>query len=95
MCNRKKSVWISVSGDLVEDAKRDLKDVGAENIKVTLINDLKYSDVDKQEISEGVLFVTYSGLIAEATTDDPIDSRFKQIVNWLGTDFDGLVRLNF
>lgn len=93
LCGRKKSVWISVSGDLVEDAERDLEDIGAEKIKVTLINDLKYGEVEPQGVHEGVLFVTYAGLIAEANIDGPINSRYKQIVQWLGPEFDGLVRL--
>lgn len=31
---RKKSIWVSVSSDLVEDSKRDLADIGAANIRV-------------------------------------------------------------
>lgn len=37
LCGRKKSVWISISNDLVEDAKRDLNDIAASNIPVHML----------------------------------------------------------
>lgn len=32
--DRKKAIWVSVSADLVEDSKRDLRDIGAKHIAV-------------------------------------------------------------
>lgn len=32
--DRKKAIWVSISNDLSIDAKRDLKDIGANGIKV-------------------------------------------------------------
>lgn len=32
--DRKKAIWVSVSPDLVEDTKRDLRDIGASRIPV-------------------------------------------------------------
>ena len=32
--DRKKAIWVSVSPDLVEDTKRDLRDIGASRIAV-------------------------------------------------------------
>ena len=34
LCGRKRHLWVSVSADLMEDAKRDLKDIGFSHIKV-------------------------------------------------------------
>lgn len=57
---RKRSVWVSFSQDLLEDARRDLKDLGHEHIPVKLINDYKLdSDID---LGEGVVFLTYDSL---------------------------------
>jgi len=73
----KRAVWVSVSADLVEDAKRDLRDVGALvdeigtvggiPVKVTSLNKCGYGTLaDKPDyVEEGVLFVTYSGLVAK------------------------------
>jgi hypothetical protein len=43
---RKKAMWFSASNDLYEDAKRDLKDVGAGHIPTMSLNEVKY-DSDK------------------------------------------------
>ena len=37
LCGRKRHLWVSVSADLMEDAKRDLKDIGFSHIKVPLL----------------------------------------------------------
>ena len=33
---RKKAIWVSVSNDLKYDAERDLRDIGANNIQVSI-----------------------------------------------------------
>ena len=54
---RKKHVWISCSADLIEDARRDLKDLKHAKIKV---RDLKSWKGDKDvTLEEGVIFATY------------------------------------
>lgn len=77
----KRVLWVSVSTDLRQDAARDLKDVGASDIKVypdkvggNLPPAKKYLDY------EGVLFVTYSLLInklprANAKNNNNDDSK--------------------
>ena len=53
---RKRHVWISCSGDLVEDAKRDLRDLRLGKIQVV---DLKQWKGDKKvDLQEGVIFAT-------------------------------------
>jgi len=102
----KRAVWVSVSADLVEDAKRDLRDVGGfvdgagtkggVKIKVAALNKLGYDPIalggsEKDRLQEGVLFVTYSGLIAKERTKGgkPGRTRMQQIKDWLGEGFKG------
>ncbi|KAH8060371.1 hypothetical protein JL721_9133 [Aureococcus anophagefferens] len=83
-CGRKKHVWVSISADLVEDARRDLKDVNEPKIEVRALNDWKASK--KPTLKEGVLFVTYSLLISK---DSDGKRRLDQLAKWCGKDFDG------
>ncbi|KAL7546737.1 hypothetical protein ACHAWF_010073 [Thalassiosira exigua] len=89
---RKKHVWISVSGDLYEDAKRDLKDLGLEKYASKKCYHLSKKFKSKQTIDhdEGVMFLTYSTLVSKG--------RFEQLLAWCGGDspesFDGLILLD-
>uniref|UniRef100_A0A2P2LR73 PHD-type domain-containing protein n=1 Tax=Rhizophora mucronata TaxID=61149 RepID=A0A2P2LR73_RHIMU len=87
---RKKALWISVGSDLKFDARRDLDDVGAPYIDVHALNKLPYSKLDSKSVGvrEGVVFLTYSSLIASSEKGR---SRLQQLVNWCGSGFDGLV----
>ncbi|KAK9684141.1 hypothetical protein RND81_10G189300 [Saponaria officinalis] len=88
---RRKAVWISIGSDLKFDARRDLDDVGASSIEVHALNKLPYGKLDSKSVGirEGVLFLTYSSLIASSEKGR---SRLNQLVQWCGgQDFDGLV----
>uniref|UniRef100_A0A6I8P8R0 Protein strawberry notch homolog 2 n=1 Tax=Ornithorhynchus anatinus TaxID=9258 RepID=A0A6I8P8R0_ORNAN len=85
---RKKSLWFSVSNDLKYDAERDLKDIEAPNIPVHALNKIKYGDT---ATSEGVLFATYSALIGESQAGGQHRTRIKQILDWCGENFDGVI----
>ncbi|KAL4597716.1 hypothetical protein ACB092_11G008800 [Castanea dentata] len=87
---RRKSLWISVGSDLKFDARRDLDDVGANCIEVHALNKLPYSKLDSKSvgIKEGVVFLTYSSLIASSEKGR---SRLLQLVQWCASGFDGLV----
>ncbi|CAO2826033.1 unnamed protein product [Amaranthus hypochondriacus] len=88
---RKKALWISVGSDLKFDARRDLDDVGATIIEVHPLNKLPYGKLDSKSVGirEGVVFLTYSSLIASSEKGK---SRLNQLVQWCGgRDFDGLV----
>jgi hypothetical protein len=91
LSGRKRALWVSVSADLKEDSIRDLKDIGAGKLPVIALNKLKYGRISKIEHPEGVLFSTYSGLIGESSTGGKFNARFKQITDWLGPGFEGLV----
>ncbi|XP_067824441.1 protein strawberry notch homolog 2-like isoform X1 [Heptranchias perlo] len=85
---RKKSLWFSVSNDLKYDAERDLRDIDAANIPVHALNKIKYGDT---ATSEGVLFATYSALIGESQAGGQHRTRLKQILDWCGEFFDGVI----
>ena len=87
---RRKHIWLSVGTDLKLDAERDLADVGASDIPVVLLNKIPYGGVDvmHKALPEGVLFLTYSSLIA---ANDGGQSRIDQLLQWCGEDFDGLI----
>ncbi|XP_028672102.1 protein strawberry notch homolog 2 isoform X1 [Erpetoichthys calabaricus] len=85
---RKKALWFSVSNDLKYDAERDLKDIEALNIPVHALNKIKYGDT---ATSEGVLFATYSALIGESQAGGQHRTRLKQILDWCGPGFDGVI----
>jgi hypothetical protein len=57
---------------------------------VHALNKLPYSWLDSKAIgiTEGVVFVTYSSLIASSEKGL---SRLQQLVQWCGSDFDGLL----
>jgi len=91
---RKKHVWISVSSDLYEDAKRDLRDLGLGSYADTHcynLGDFRYGDLLESQ-SEGVMFATYQTLIAKNRQKK---TRLDELVEWCGgEDFDGLVVLD-
>ncbi|GAB4836724.1 udp-glycosyltransferase [Ancistrocladus abbreviatus] len=87
---RRKALWISVGSDLKFDARRDLDDVGATCVEVHALNKLPYSKLDSKSVGvrEGVVFLTYSSLIASSEKGR---SRLQQLVQWCGLQFDGLL----
>ncbi|GAB4817769.1 hypothetical protein N2152v2_004815 [Parachlorella kessleri] len=87
---RRRHLWLSVGSDLKFDARRDLDDVGATDIPIHALNKLPYAKLDsaKVGVKEGVIFLTYSSLIASS---DRGRSRLKQLEEWCGKDFDGLI----
>ncbi|XP_001357365.4 protein strawberry notch homolog 1 [Drosophila pseudoobscura] len=93
---RKRALWISVSNDLKFDAERDLQDIGAgSRIKVAALNKLKYCRIDSEEngrFRKGVIFCTYTALIGESmTANSKYQARLRQLIQWLGHNFQGVI----
>ncbi|XP_055389507.1 protein strawberry notch isoform X2 [Condylostylus longicornis] len=93
---RKKALWISVSNDLKYDAERDLRDIGAgSKISVHPLNKFKYAKISSEvngNVKKGVIFSTYSALIGESNNKSgKYKSRLKQLLQWCGEDFDGVI----
>eukprot|EP00984_Skeletonema_dohrnii_P005973 scaffold2118_cov125-Skeletonema_dohrnii-CCMP3373.AAC.2 len=119
---RNKHVWVSVSSDLYEDAKRDLSDLGMETYAEQNCFNLgklpygslsstsakgkgkgkkakgkkgkkrKNDEINGDPYAEGVMFSTYSTLVAKKTASN---TRLEQLIQWCGGDkpeeFDGLI----
>ena len=83
----RKAVWISKSDKLLEDAQRDWSALGMERLLVTPLS--RFSQGKTIALTEGVLFTTYATLRSDDRADKV--SRVKQIVEWLGPDFDGVI----
>jgi hypothetical protein len=79
--DRQRAIWLSVNNDLLESARRDLTDLGLANIALSRIND--YPPAGEITLPRGVIFSSYSSLIAAAKTGE---KRLDQIQRWLGSD---------
>jgi hypothetical protein len=84
---RRRAVWISKSDKLIEDAQRDWSALGLERLLVTPLS--RFRQGTPIRLGEGILFATYATLRSDAR--DEKASRVCQIVDWLGTDFDGVI----
>jgi predicted RNA methylase len=87
MQGRRKALWISKSDKLLEDAQRDWSALGMERLLVTPLS--RFSQGKDIRLTEGVLFTTYATLRSDDRGEKL--SRVKQIVEWLGSDFDGVI----
>ena len=84
---RRKAVWISKSDKLIEDAQRDWSALGQE--KLLIVPQSRYRQGTPIRLTEGILFTTYATL--RSSEREGKDSRLKQILNWLGQGFDGVI----
>ena len=90
---RRRAVWISKSDKLIEDAQRDWSALGQERLLITPL--ARFRQGTPIRLDEGILFTTYATLRSDArqgTQDQDVKaSRVRQIVDWLGGDFDGVI----
>ncbi|MBR1023997.1 strawberry notch family protein [Bradyrhizobium viridifuturi] len=84
---RRKAVWISKSDKLLEDAQRDWSALGMERLLVTPLS--RFPQGRDIRLAEGILFLTYATLRSDDRGEKL--SRARQIVQWLGSDFDGVI----
>jgi len=84
---RRKAVWISKSDKLIEDAQRDWSALGMERLLVTPLS--RFPQGRPVTLTEGVLFTTYATLRSDDRGEKV--SRVRQIVDWLGSEFDGVI----
>jgi protein strawberry notch len=82
---RRRAIWISKSE--IEDAQRDWSAVGMERLLVTPF--LRFRLGTPVQLAEGVLSTTYATLRTDERGEKL--SRVRQIVEWLGSDFDGVI----
>ncbi|MDP3159232.1 MAG: strawberry notch family protein, partial [Reyranella sp.] len=84
---RRRAVWISKSDKLIEDAQRDWAALGMERLLVTPL--ARFRQGIPIHLEQGILFATYATLRTDAREERV--SRVQQIVDWLGSDFDGVI----
>ena len=84
---RRKAVWISKSDKLIEDAQRDWSALGQERLLVTPLS--RFRPGAAVDLDQGILFTTYATIRGEER--DGKCSRVKQIADWLGKDWDGVL----
>ncbi|MDX0484455.1 methylase [Sinorhizobium medicae] len=84
---RHKAVWVSKSDKLLEDAQRDWSALGMERLLVTPLS--RFPQGTPIRLAQGILFTTYATLRSDDRGEKL--SRVKQIVEWLGSDFDGVI----
>ena len=84
---RRRAVWISRSDKLIEDAQRDWSVLGMERLLVTPL--ARFRQGTPIRLEQGILFATYATLRTDAREERV--SRVRQIVDWLGSDFDGVI----
>ncbi|MGR7995801.1 strawberry notch-like NTP hydrolase domain-containing protein [Xanthobacter sp. ZOL 2024] len=84
---RRKAVWISKSDKLIEDAQRDWSALGMERLLVTPLS--RFPQGKPITLPEGILFTTYATLRSDDRGEKV--SRVRQIVEWLGADWDGVI----
>lgn len=83
-----KALWLSVKHDLANDARRDWEGLG--NNGKDIIQHSKFSGKKQLEAGQkGVLFSAYSFFGKTGKRD-----RAKEIKDWLGKDFDGVIALD-
>ena len=84
---RSKAVWISEKASLLEDARRDWKDMGGNPDDIL---DMKNAKLLKSGIQadSGIVFGPYSTLRSQK------EARLKMLTDWLGKDFDGVIALD-
>jgi len=84
---RRRAVWISKSDKLIEDAQRDWAALGMERLLVTPLS--RFRQGTPIRLAEGILFTTYATLRTDERGEKL--SRVRQIVEWLGSEFDGVI----
>ncbi len=84
---RRRAVWVSKSDKLIEDAQRDWSALGQARLLITPL--ARFRQGTPIRLDEGILFTTYATLRSDAREEKV--SRVRQIVDWLGSGFDGVI----
>lgn len=85
---RCKHVHISASHQLLADAERDRNAVG---VPLSIIHQARFAAADPVGLESGIFYTTYSMLSMDFDGDR---LRFKQLTDWLGPDFDGVIAID-
>jgi hypothetical protein len=84
---RTRALSISKSDKLIEDAERDWTAIGGYRSDIVPLG--RFRQGAAIALDEGILFTTYATLRTQARGEKA--SRVQQIIDWLGSDFDGVI----
>ncbi|NPU66392.1 methylase [Bradyrhizobium sp. 83012] len=84
---RRRAIWVSKSDKLIEDAQRDWAALGMERLLVTPLS--RFRQGVPIRLDDAILFTTYATLRTDERGEKL--SRVRQIVDWVGRDFDGVI----
>ncbi len=84
--NRTRSVWLSKSKTLIEDAIRDWTDLGGSPTDIHSID--RWTPDETIMLGRGIIFMTYATLRSVGKTGR---TRLEQLVEWAGADFEGVI----
>ncbi len=87
----KRALWISQSARLVEDARRDWREIGRDERDIFALSD--YRPAQPIVRTTGILFTTYATLRSPARGEAP--ARLDQIIRWLAAGDDEASRHAF
>ncbi|MAP45014.1 MAG: methylase [Sphingobium sp.] len=82
---RRRNIWVTKNAPLLEDARRDWTALGGLAGDIQPISNWKIDEPIR--LDQGVLLVTYPTLRSMRGEH----SRLKQIIDWAGADFDGVI----
>ncbi|MCP1471919.1 hypothetical protein J3E64_003634 [Sphingobium sp. OAS761] len=82
----RRHIWISKSETLIEDARRDWAALGGLPLDVQPLGQWKLGA--PVQLAEGIVFLTYATLRSNRGDKG---TRLRQLIDWMGGDFDGLV----
>ncbi|WP_230771740.1 strawberry notch family protein [Sphingomonas sp. Leaf4] len=85
LAGRRRHIWVTKNEPLLEDARRDWSALGGMGGDVVPLSTWKIDG--RITLDEGVLFVTYP-MLRSGRGDA---TRLRQIVEWAGPDFDGVI----
>ena len=86
----KRHVWLSASNDLLADATRDFKDIGAGHLPLCNLSSHSYGEIrgggGLDDDGNGIIFASYHLLVASKASADamsPQTSRLGQLIDWM------------
>lgn len=82
---RRRGMWFSESARLIDDARRDWKDIGGNPADIVDIREISSSGAIPP--FSGIIFATYASLRSESE----FGSRLRQLIDWFGPAEDGVI----
>ncbi len=79
---RTRTLWLSISNQLLESTRRDLHDLNASHLALHQLNEWDVNEAIN--FGDGVIFCSYNTLIAKSKISEK--TRMQQLIEWLGDE---------